>query len=234
MAWVTQSGLSCAGESALANLYDDENGMAHSVWENPQSSAQELRAGVGATQNPLGKINPILLDPRKALTEVETDTDPAVMSRPPKRRREAEEEQHRGSSKPRTSSRLKAAHAKQANLRTPKMPSEPNSNSDIGASRLAKPIGKVSANIWRKRDSSWCKSRSTASASRGVMPTSSTTALSRKMVYDAPRHIEVGGIQVGGGEAEAKTKGKPVEGRIGARLAATGAYMSLDASGKNP
>ncbi|KAJ7277207.1 hypothetical protein C8J57DRAFT_1222950 [Mycena rebaudengoi] len=120
MAWVTQSGLSCKTTKTAWHIrFVITVGATFiivqqsNVRENPQFSAQELRAGVGATQIPLGEINPILLDPREALTEVETDTDPAVMSRPPKRRREAEEEQHRGSSKPRTSTRLKGKSGRQ-------------------------------------------------------------------------------------------------------------------------
>ncbi|KAJ7479450.1 hypothetical protein B0H11DRAFT_1725650, partial [Mycena galericulata] len=41
------------------------------VRQNPQSTAQQLRAGAGATQVALGEINPILLDSRKARHEVE-------------------------------------------------------------------------------------------------------------------------------------------------------------------
>ncbi|KAJ7256379.1 hypothetical protein C8J57DRAFT_1235753 [Mycena rebaudengoi] len=96
-------------------LESDSVALDHQVRENPRFSAQELRAGIGATQIPLSEINPILLDPREALTEVETDTDPAVMSRPPKRRREAEEEQHRvylRASRARQTSQF--AHAKKA------------------------------------------------------------------------------------------------------------------------
>ncbi|KAJ7438873.1 hypothetical protein FB451DRAFT_1415997 [Mycena latifolia] len=41
------------------------------VRQNPQASAQQLRAGAWMSQMALGSINPILLDPRKARSEVE-------------------------------------------------------------------------------------------------------------------------------------------------------------------
>ncbi|KAJ7493513.1 hypothetical protein FB451DRAFT_1164409 [Mycena latifolia] len=41
------------------------------VRENPQLTAQQLRAGAGPTEIPLGGIDPILLGSRKAHTEVE-------------------------------------------------------------------------------------------------------------------------------------------------------------------
>ncbi|KAJ7465661.1 hypothetical protein FB451DRAFT_1179136 [Mycena latifolia] len=41
------------------------------VRQNPEATAQQLRAGAGATQVALGEINPILLNPRKARHEVE-------------------------------------------------------------------------------------------------------------------------------------------------------------------
>ncbi|KAJ7732048.1 hypothetical protein DFH07DRAFT_781036 [Mycena maculata] len=41
------------------------------VRQNPQATAQQLRVGAGATQLPLGAINPILSNPRKARHEVE-------------------------------------------------------------------------------------------------------------------------------------------------------------------
>ncbi|KAJ7252815.1 hypothetical protein C8J57DRAFT_1237642 [Mycena rebaudengoi] len=93
------------------------------------------------------KKNGMVVDKRpnmakKGKATDETDTDSAVMSRPPPKRK-----QSRGEAAPSASHECicaQATPAKQANLRTPKKPSEPNSNSDIGASRLAKPIGKVS------------------------------------------------------------------------------------------
>ncbi|KAJ7466286.1 hypothetical protein FB451DRAFT_1041007 [Mycena latifolia] len=41
------------------------------VRQNPEATAQQLRAGAGITQVALGEINPILLNPRKARHEVE-------------------------------------------------------------------------------------------------------------------------------------------------------------------
>ncbi|KAJ7483763.1 hypothetical protein B0H11DRAFT_2231915 [Mycena galericulata] len=49
----------------------DRAALDQQVRENPQLTAQQLRAGAGATQVPLGEINPILLGARKARTEVE-------------------------------------------------------------------------------------------------------------------------------------------------------------------
>lgn len=49
----------------------DRAALDRQVRENPQLTAQQLRAGAGPTQVPLGEINPILLGSRKARTEVE-------------------------------------------------------------------------------------------------------------------------------------------------------------------
>ncbi|KAF8142672.1 hypothetical protein K438DRAFT_1784474 [Mycena galopus ATCC 62051] len=49
----------------------DRVALDQQVRENPQLTAQQLRAGAGPTQVPLGDINPILLGSRKARSEVE-------------------------------------------------------------------------------------------------------------------------------------------------------------------
>ncbi|KAJ7137063.1 hypothetical protein C8R44DRAFT_948832 [Mycena epipterygia] len=49
----------------------DRAALDRHVRENPQLTAQQLRAGAGPTQVPLGDINPILLGARKARSEVE-------------------------------------------------------------------------------------------------------------------------------------------------------------------
>ncbi|KAJ6451165.1 hypothetical protein C8R45DRAFT_946379 [Mycena sanguinolenta] len=49
----------------------DRSALDQQVRENPQLTAQQLRAGAGPTQVPLGEINPILLGSRKARSEVE-------------------------------------------------------------------------------------------------------------------------------------------------------------------
>ncbi|KAF8200538.1 hypothetical protein K438DRAFT_2110716 [Mycena galopus ATCC 62051] len=49
----------------------DRAALDKQVRENPQLTAQQLRAGAGPTQIPLGEINSILLGSRKACSEVE-------------------------------------------------------------------------------------------------------------------------------------------------------------------